>query len=178
MTVIFESNCRWLTLLFCTLFLSVGDRASCLNAQEPIVAQATEMWLGTVKTPQQWLRTLLRFSTKPDGTIEGVAVSLDQKMSAVPLSEINRADKKWSLELKASAAKFVGVESEDGNSVEGTFSQRGTDFAIKFERIEKLPPMPGKRVYRGELNAIVRKLQMQMRVIDGREARWQAVGVS
>lgn len=160
---------QWLCICLLALAGELSGSDAHLQSQEPVVGNQTEFWYGVLKTPAQWLRTSLQFKTKPDGTVEGTAVSHDQKSPPIPLTTIERKDGQWTIEFKASGAKFVGKESEDGKSVEGTFSQRGSEFPIKFERLEKLPPMEGKSVYRGELNAFVRKLLMQVRVIKGEQ---------
>ncbi len=165
----------------CTYFILLSTLAAqfavqCdgqVQAQEPIVGQPTELWFGVLKTPTQWLRTSLNVSTKPDGTTEGYVVSIDQKAAKLPLTKIERKGKQWDIEIRGSNATYRGEESEDGKTIDGTFTQSGIDFDLKFERVEKLPPMAAKQVYRGELNAIVRKLPMQMRVIEGEKLNGQ-----
>ncbi len=134
-------------------------------AQE--VAQPHEVWHGVIKTPHQWLRTTMYLTSKPDGTLTGYSVSDDQKSARIPLTSITRAEGKWTIDFKSVNAKFVGVEAAGGKSVEGVFNQNGTEFQLKLDRVEALPPMPATTVYRGELNAFIRKLPMQLRIIEG-----------
>ncbi len=56
-----------------------------------------------------------------------------------------------------------------GKRVEGTFRQSNTDFALTFERTDVMPVQAVKSVYRGEMNALVRQLPMQLRVIEGEQ---------
>ncbi len=138
---------------------------STLPAQDTV--QTTEIWHGVIKTPNQWLRTTMFLTPKPDGTLTGYSVSNDQKSAKIPLTSVTRDDGKWTIELKSVNAKFVGVEAEGRKSVVGVFAQNGIEFKLQLERVDALPPMLAKTVYRGELNAFVRKLPMQLRVIDG-----------
>jgi len=157
-----------LTLAVFSFALILGS-VERLVSQEPVATAANEMWYGVLKTPTQWLRLTLHFSNKPDGTADGYWISHDQKSAKLPITKIERSEKNWNIELKTAGAKFVGQQSGDGSSVTGIFSQGGKDFDLKFERLDKLPQMQGTSVYRGELNAFVQKLQMQMRVIEGEQ---------
>ena len=148
-------------LIVCLFCISFGAAL----AQE--VAQPIEIWHGVIKTPNQWLRTTLYLTPKPDGTLTGYSISNDQKSAKIPLTSISRVDGKWTIEFKSVNAKFAGVEAAGGKSVAGVFTQNDTEFKLHLDRVEALPPMPAKTVYRGELNAFIRKLPMQLRVIDG-----------
>ena len=139
--------------------------ASTLSAQEPGIA--SEIWHGVIKTPNQWLRTTLYLTPKPDGTLSGYSISNDQKSAKIPLTSINYENGKWTIEFKTVNAKFVGVQAEGEKSIAGVFSQNGSEFQLQLERVGALPPMLAQKVYRGELNAFVRKLPMQLRIIDG-----------
>ncbi len=159
-----------MSIKFVAALLSVAlvcNMPAIIEAQE--VAQPNEIWHGVIKTPNQWLRTTMYLTPKPDGTLTGYSVSNDQKAAKIPLTSVTRADGKWAIELKSVNAKFAGVEAEDGKSVAGVFTQNGTDLQLHLDRVETLPPMPAKTVYRGELNAFIRKLPMQLRVIDGEQ---------
>ena len=145
-----------LLLLVCLL----GTPLSSLSAQE--APQQNELWHGVIKTPNQWLRTTMYLTTKPDGTLAGYSVSNDQKSAKIPINSITRVDGKWTIEFKSVNAKFSGSDSADGKSVTGVFTQNGTDFKLDLQRVTSLPLPPAKKVYRGELNAFVRKLPMQL----------------
>lgn len=137
------------------------------NSRCQELTQQSEIWHGVIKTPYQWLRTTLYLTSKTDGGMTGYSVSDDQKAAKIPITKITRVDGKWAIELKSVNATFSGVEGQDGKSVAGGFTQNGTEFPLFFERVDSLPPMPASVVYRGELNAFIRKLPMQLRLIDG-----------
>lgn len=145
------------------LFISLNA----LSAQE--ATQPNDIWHGVIKTPNQWLRTTLYITPKPDGTLSGYSVSNDQKAARIPITSLGRVDGKWSIEFKSVNAKFSGTEAEDEKSVAGVFTQNGTDFQLTLERVKSVPLMPAKTVYRGELNAFVKKLPMQLRIIEGEQ---------
>lgn len=145
------------------LFISLNA----LSAQE--ATQPNDIWHGVIKTPNQWLRTTLYITPKPDGTLSGYSVSNDQKVARIPITSLTCVEGKWSIEFKSVNAKFSGTEAEDGKSVAGVFTQNGTDFQLTLERVKSVPPMPAKTVYRGELNAFVKKLPMQLRIIEGEQ---------
>ncbi len=148
-------------LLMCLMCLAFHS----VSAQD--TKQEFEIWHGTIKTPNQWLRTTLYLRSNSDGSLTGYSVSNDQKSAKIPITNITRADGKWAVDFQSVNAKFVGNESEPGKSVDGVFTQNGTDFQLLLKRVSVLPPLIGQPVYRGELNAIVQKLPMQLRVIEG-----------
>jgi uncharacterized protein len=128
--------------------------------------EGEELWYGIIKTPKQWMRIVLHLNAS-GAKITGYGVSLDQASAKLPISDGSRVDGKWTLEFKGAGATFKGTESKDGKSIDdGRFTQGGGELSLKLQRIEKIPSMPANKVYRGELNAIIQKLQMQVRFID------------
>ncbi len=159
---------KWLTRM------AIAALAACIStatvalthAAQSGSSNAEQLWYGTIKTKSQWLRTVFHLRFAADGKITGYGVSLDQASAKMQISQAARdKDGNWTMELKTVAATFRGVESKEGDRVTGQFNQKG-DIPLELIQIKQLPKMPGDRVLRGELNAIVQKLQMQVRFLN------------
>lgn len=148
--------------LICLLLLGIASRQ--LPSQEP----TEELWFGTIKTQSQRLRVELHLSFDRNGQCTGYGTLLDQNSIRIPLASGSRVDGQWSLDFKSTSAKFQGKQSKDGGLVEGVLSQKG-DIPLQLQRVATTPPLQASKVYRGEMNAIVKKLQMQIRFIDGEQ---------
>ncbi len=158
--------CRLTSLVFSCLLLSTTAAGQDVAVgQLDATISPPELWYGVIKTPAVWLRTAV-YLTEENGEWSGHAISLDQKKARMPLTKISRGDNRWTLEFKSVNAEFQGTEATDHRSVEGVFTQNGVPLALNLQRLAAIPPLPASKVYRGELNAIIRKLSMQLRIID------------
>lgn len=163
------------------LFIYAVGNCAILQAQPPISVIAPtanaveikpkdydELWYGVIKTDIQWLRNPVYLKKEADGRWSGYMVSLDQRAARIPFSSIVRSDEKLTLEATSVGGKFEGtLIAGDVPTYTGTFFQRGSTFPYSLTRVDKLPPMEGDEVWRGELNAILAKLQMQLRIVQG-----------
>jgi uncharacterized protein len=80
-------------------------------------------WQGTLHAGGGTLRVLFHFSQTADGGLSGTFDSLDQKATAIPISSIRLKEGKLRLASYAVQGSFEGQLTEDGNSIEGTWTQ-------------------------------------------------------
>ncbi len=126
-----------------------------------------ELWFGTMRTESQWLRMAFYLRRELDGRWSGHIVSLDQRAARIAISSVERTPEKMTISAEGVGAKFEGsFKPESPKLCNGIWSQRGTVLALELSRSEQLPPMEAKQVWRGEINAILAKLRVQLRVLD------------
>lgn len=110
---------------------------------KPKAASPTGLWLGVLKVGVIDLR--LAFQVEADKAdkdkLTAKLFSIDQTDQAIPVKTATFADGKLTLDLPDIKAKFEGKLSDNGDTIDGKFEQGGAAFALKLERIEKMPTM-------------------------------------
>ncbi|MDL2245630.1 alpha/beta fold hydrolase [Parabacteroides sp. OttesenSCG-928-J18] len=116
--------------LFCSLFIMAS-----VSAQD-----ITGNWYGRADVGAMKLRMNLTFEKSGD-TYSGYMVSPDQSSAKIPFNKITFEANQLSLEIAQIGFKYQGVWKED-NTIEGSFTQMGAQFPIKFSREETVANRP------------------------------------
>ncbi|MDH6342015.1 pimeloyl-ACP methyl ester carboxylesterase [Parabacteroides sp. PFB2-12] len=118
--------------LLCSLFVLASASAS---AQD-----ITGNWYGRADVGGMKLRMNLTFE-KSGETYTGYMVSPDQSSAKIPFNKITFEANRLSLEIAQIGFKYQGVWKED-NTIDGSFTQMGAQFPIKFSREEIVANRP------------------------------------
>ena len=95
------------------------------------------VWEGSIKAGAIPLKLQFTLAAKPDGTLGGDMVSLDQGAAKVPCKEVELADDTLTLKLPAIAATFTGTLAADGKTAKGSWKQGGQSFPLTLTRVDK-----------------------------------------
>ena len=136
-------------------------------------ATAASVWYGELDAGPRVFRFVIQQFDAGAGTLLYRLVSLDEGGQKFVLSPFVLSDAELNFELKASRAIYVGKRSADGNSVAGTWKQSGQEFPLEFQRLAEPPVDRPDEVWNGQLNAIIQKLELQIRIYqeaDGMES--------
>ena len=107
--------------------------ASAVRAQE---AGPVGDWSGVLDTPQGKLTVIFHITEAEDGTLSATLDSPDQNATGIPSSGTTFEDGELSIDVATVAGGFVGTMSDDGTTIEGTWSQGGSALALVLERVE------------------------------------------
>ncbi len=125
-----------------------------------------ELWFGIMRTENQWLRMAFYLRHEASGWT-GHVVSLDQRAARIAVASVQRSAENLEVATEGVIAKYRGtIKPNEPNVCEGTWVQSGATIPLVLSRVEKLPPLEAKQTWRGEVNAILAKLKVQLRVID------------
>jgi len=93
-------------------------------------------WQGTLVFGKVNLRTILKVSAGPDKKLTAEFYSIDQTTDPLPVESISQEGKTVKFTLPMIHGSFVGTLSADSNSIDGTWTQGGSN-PLKFERATK-----------------------------------------
>ena len=80
-------------------------------------------WQGTLNAGAVSLRIALHITADPDGTFKGTLDSLDQGARGIPLGAVTITDRQVTFTVPAVSGSYTGKLSEDGNTIDGNWSQ-------------------------------------------------------
>lgn len=130
-------------LLYLTAILAIMVPA--LRAQD-----ITGNWQGTIKTPQQDLRTILVI-TKDDGKLKATMYSIDQTPQPFKASSVSLDGSTFKYAVDLIGGTYEGKLSADGTTITGTWSQAATPMPLVLTKATKTtaweipaPPPPPK----------------------------------
>jgi uncharacterized protein (TIGR03435 family) len=117
-------------------------------------ADMTGTWQGTLQLPDgKGLRTVLKVTKAPDGTLKANFYSIDQGGQPLPVSSVSLQGNTFAYAISMIEGKYEGKLSPDNNTVTGQWSQgpnplplvltratKATEWTIP-EPPPKLPPM-------------------------------------
>jgi len=96
-----------------------GASFSLAFAQQNIVGT----WQGSLKGPQQELRTVIKISMTDAEKLTAVFYSIDQRAAPIPVNTITRNGSTLKMGITALNGTYEGRISADGNTIEGTWTQ-------------------------------------------------------
>ena len=99
-------------------------------------------WQGTLRAGAASLRIEVHIAAEPGGQFKGTLDSLDQGARGIPLSAIALNDRRLTFTVPAVAGSFTGTLSDDGNTIEGSWSQ-GASLPLVLTR--GMPAAPPRR---------------------------------
>lgn len=116
----------------------VGAGAGAQEAQDrsPEPSPFVGQWAGAIEVPGAGVTLRLRFhvTETDDGGLEAVMISVDQGNARAPFETVEAAGRDLTMSISALAVSFEGVLSEDGDAIEGTFTQAGNALPLALER--------------------------------------------
>ena len=132
------------TLTFALALATLAGHPTAAGAQlpdpDPEAGAAAErfagIWDGALEIPGAGvaLRMRLRVTVDDDGGLAATFFSVDQGNAAVPVEEVEVDGASVSMSMATVGGAFEGVLSEDGTTIEGTFTQMGAALPLVLER--------------------------------------------
>ena len=98
---------------------------------------AEGFWYGPLKAGPVELRLGFVIDKGADGSLRGVMDSLDEGVTDIPMDEVKVADKAVAFTIKPLTITYKGTLSADGQSIEGTYTQRGISLPFTLQRADK-----------------------------------------
>lgn len=95
------------------------------------------IWEGTLDAGVVKLRLAFTITKAADGSLTATMDSVDQGAKGIPIKEAKFADGRLTFDLPKQGAKYAGIPNAAGDSVEGTWSQSGHEFALGLKRVAK-----------------------------------------
>jgi uncharacterized protein len=107
------------------------------------------VWQGIIKVQSIELRVVLHITAEGDG-YKATLDSPDQGAKGIPVDRVALEGENVKLELKGIKASFEGKFADDGQTIQGKWTQAGT-LPLEFKRLEKEPdfsrPQEPKKPY-------------------------------
>jgi pimeloyl-ACP methyl ester carboxylesterase len=103
-------------------------------------------WTGILEAGMK-LRLVFNISQKDDGTYAATLDSPDQGASGIPVASAILKERQFDLQAPAIGGVYEGTVSDDGQSIDGNWSQGGRTFPVRLElktgtEEESKPEMP------------------------------------
>ena len=139
-----------------------------IQAQEAEQATAQERWFGVLEAGQRHFRFEVTLRKSGDDW-NGKLKSLDEGSAEFDLAELKRSDDEFAFLIKVSNGRFEGKLDSDTSSADGNWIQGAVKLPLKFGRVEAFPKQKLKALWKGTINILVQKLDVQFReLVDGR----------
>jgi hypothetical protein len=118
--------------LFLMLCCGGGAMTALAQTTDPLAGT----WTGTlVAAPGAELRVVFHIVADSTGRWNGTMDSPDQGATGIPVESATLEDGKVVFAIPAVNGGYSGTLSEDGKSIEGTWSQGGNSLALRLERV-------------------------------------------
>ena len=148
----------------CCLLLFISSSAS--NAQD-----TAEVWLGQLDLKVAKLRLQLEMSEDANARWSGKLISLDQGNAEMKLDSLERDDESIAFTVKKMGIEFDGDLDLENSVIEGTFSQGGQKFELRFEKGDKAKPATHVQNWNGIMKAGGREFDFQFRVFEDEDEK-------
>jgi hypothetical protein len=129
------------------------------KAKSKTSAARVEHWEGTLKVrPGTQLRLVVHVKTDERGSMAATLDSPDEGIEGLKLDpfSLSPRDRRFSFDLKATAARYKGRLNAEATEAVGTWSQRGVEIPLTFKRTKNPTPMPKivgpEQVWEGKLD--------------------------
>jgi pimeloyl-ACP methyl ester carboxylesterase len=146
------------------------------KAKSKTSAARVDHWEGTLKVrPGTQLRLVVHDKTDEWGSMAATLDSPDEGIEGLKLDPftLSPRDRRFSFDLKATAARYKGWLNAEATEAVGTWSQRGVELPLTFKRTRRPTPMPKivgpEQVWEGKLN-VGAGLSMRIAVHVGKAA--------
>lgn len=112
----------------------VGGQEAERRSSEP--SPFVGQWAGALEVPGEGVTLRLRFhiSEADGGGLEAVMMSVDQGNARVPFETVEADGRELAMAIPALSLSFKGALSDDGDAIEGAFSQAGQALPLVLER--------------------------------------------
>lgn len=145
------------------------------QAQEADQATVQERWFGVLEAGQRHFRFEVALDKKGDAW-SGKLKSLDEGGAEFDLAELKRSDDEFGFLIKVSNGRFEGKFDSDTSSADGHWVQGGAKLPLKFNRVEEFPKQKLKALWKGTINILVQKLDVQFRELEDGRLYFDSVG--
>lgn len=108
-----------------------------LHAQEP-PGDPAGIWQGTLRAGAAELTIVFHVQRAEDGSLAATMDSPDQGATGIPVSQASFVDGVLTLEVAAVGGRYQGTLGEEGQVLEGTWSQAGQSFPLTVERVDEV----------------------------------------
>jgi fermentation-respiration switch protein FrsA (DUF1100 family) len=124
----------------------VGGKAAAITALTALAAplgaqQSADLvgdWLGTLQAGGTELRIAFHFASE-DGSVTGTMDSLDQSATGITVADVRLAGRTVSLTVPSAGGRYEGQLSDDGQRIDGTWSQGPNQLPLVLDRTDALP---------------------------------------
>lgn len=93
-------------------------------------------WQGTLMAEGQIVRVIFHITEHDDGSLSATFDSPDQGAIGIPFDSCTFEDGRLTLEVARIGGRYDGRLTQDGNRIEGTWSQIGGEAPLVLERVE------------------------------------------
>lgn len=97
----------------------------------------TGIWQGALKVSGIQLRIVFNISKTEAGSYKATMDSPDQGAKNIPVEKVTINGDKIKIEMPVLKGEYIGNLGNDGNKIEGTWSQAGQNFPLNLEKTEK-----------------------------------------
>lgn len=125
-----------LRLLAAVALTALLGGTSTARAAEPSLAG---YWQGKLAVGGIELRVVFHITQSKDGALKATLDSPDQGAKNIPLDSISREKATVKMADKRLMAKFEGKLSDDGRTIDGQWTQGGTELPLLLARLDKAP---------------------------------------
>ncbi len=94
------------------------------------------IWQGTLKVSGMELRIVFTISRNPDGTLAATYDVPEQNVTGAPVDEITFANREMCLEIIPNDGVYKGKLTEDGEKIDGQWTQSGMALPLVLERTQ------------------------------------------
>ena len=108
----------------------VGDAPADTSA----LAEIEGVWAGALETRGLSLRLALEISIRPDGSLSGTLISIDQGGKRLPGDTVKFENRNFLLAIAAAQVQYDGLLNADGTTLTGTWTQFGSPLPLMFHR--------------------------------------------
>lgn len=105
-----------------------------LAASLAFAASVVGDWNGTLKVPSVSLRIVLHMSADSSGKLTVTMDDIDQNAMGIPVSDAQLKGSNFTYAIPSIHGSFSGTVSQDGKTLDGTWSQNGHEVPLKLSR--------------------------------------------
>jgi pimeloyl-ACP methyl ester carboxylesterase len=124
--------------------------------------ELASIWYGVMDAGGREFRFVVETTTGESGGLIHTLISLDEGSARFVLDRFVVDDNSLEFDLKSTDATYRGERVED--TVSGTWQQRGAELTLNFTRLPAPPADQPTEVWEGEINTVIQKLKVQLRV--------------
>jgi pimeloyl-ACP methyl ester carboxylesterase len=95
------------------------------------------IWQGTLSVPPTTLRLIFKIKKNPDGTLTSTIDSPDQGATDIPVEKTTFENGVLTLDVTIVGGTFEGRLSEDGEGLDGEWTQLGQTLELSMERVDE-----------------------------------------
>lgn len=111
-----------------------GDARLAAGIKSPPIGRELEgTWNGILEVEGRRKRLVLRMHNQPDGTANGVIVSVDDGEIELPVA-LTQQGSAVTVEIRMNGGRFAATLNNAGNELAGTYSERNVQLPLTFTR--------------------------------------------